>query len=528
MSGPKCVVVAPLAPSIPLVPVLLIVATAAVAVAGSAALLALTASYLERRKLEARLRHIKEDLDSVRTRLDLLGEESAELQTDLEDVLRRVDAMMLEGRGEQAVRLLGGTVKSVEHRRELLGAAIEHRVGALQQRFQSLAQRGRELRAARQDLELAASAGIPADWPEAERSRLAAHGAEALHAIAIPVAINADLSEAGVRRLERAESEMKTADAALEQARQNLAAEINRTHARLLADRFAGGAGRTTSMKDWLAARPPAAAAPNPAEHGILKKLDALLAQIGALQDTAGWAELMRRADAIRAEYDADRRRRLYESLVLDSGARLKHLRATQAWLAEVAVLIEESEAYAGTAVDAVVNALRDLRRAGRPEDLAPWRERLATVKERELARLAHERKRAAILASLSELGYEAHEGMETALTQAGKLVIRKPGESDYAVEIVSDPSLSLMQTTMVRYADSPELTEQQRLRDCEREEAWCADHARLRERLAQQGLATQFKLKLPSGAHPVKVVQQDQRPVAPRAPARRNLSSAP
>ncbi|GDY22122.1 hypothetical protein LBMAG56_34690 [Verrucomicrobiota bacterium] len=527
MSGPKCVVVAPLAPSLPLVPVLLVVATAAVAVAGSAALLTLAANYVERRRLEARLRHIKDDLDSVRTRLDLLGEESAELQTDLEDVLRRVDAMMIEGRGEQAVTLLDGTVKSVEHRRELLGAAIEHRVSALQQRFQSLAQRGRELRAARQDLEISASAGIPADWPEAERARLAAHGAEALQAITIPAAISADLSEEGVRRLAQAEVAMKTSDAALEQARQNLTAEINRTHTRLLTDRLAGGAGRTTSMKDWLAARPPAAA-PNPAEHGILKKLDALLAQIGALQDTAGWAELMRRADAIRAEADTDRRRRLYESLVLDSCARLKQLRATQAWLAEVDVMIEESAAYAGTAVDTVVNELRDLRRAGRPADLAPWRERLAAMQERELARLAHERKRAAILASLSELGYEANEGMETALTQAGKLVIRKPGESDYAVEIVSDASLSLVQTTMVRYADSPELTEQQRLRDCEREEEWCADHARLRERLAQQGLATQFKLKLPSGAHPVKVVPPEQRPAAPRAQARRNLSSAP
>ena len=387
MRGPKCVVVAPLAPSLPLVPVLLIVATAAVAVAGSAALLTLAASYLERRRLEARLRHIKEDLDSVRTRLDLLGEESAELQTDLEDVLRRVDRMMLEGRGEQAVTLLDGTVKAVEHRRELLGAAIEHRVSALQQRFQTLAQRGRELRAARQDLESSTRAGIPADWREAERARLAAHGAEALNAIAIPAAISADLSAAGVRRLEQAEVEMKTADAALEQARQNLAAEINRTHARLLADRLAGHAGRTTSMKDWLAARPPAAAAPNPGEQGVLKKLDALLAQIGALQDTAGWAELMRRADAIRAEADAGRRRRLYESLVLDSSARLKQLRATQAWLADVEVLIEASAAYAGTAVDAVVNALRDLRRAGRPEALAPWRERLATVQERELAR---------------------------------------------------------------------------------------------------------------------------------------------
>ena len=167
---------------------------------------------------------------------------------------------------------------------------------------------------------------------------------------------------------------------------------------------------------------------------------------------------------------------------------------------------------------------MRDLRRAGRPEDLTPWRDRLAAAQQRELARLEHERKRHAILESLTELGYETSEGMETALAQAGKLVIRKPGDTDYAVEVVSDANLSMVQTTMVRYTDAPEMTEQQRQRDCEREEEWCADHARLRDRLAKQGLATSFKLKLPSGEHPVKVVPKGQR-TATRAPAKRTLN---
>ncbi|MBI5801272.1 MAG: hypothetical protein HZA92_11210 [Verrucomicrobia bacterium] len=520
MSGPKCVVVMPLAPALPLVPILLVAAAATV---GTMALVNLTSAYLERRKLEARFRRNKDDLASITARLRSLGEESDALQENLDELSRKADALMQQGQCEQAVALLASSVAAVDHQRRLLEARIVHRIGDLQRRFLALSTRGTEFAAARQHIESFARTATPSDWPAAERERIAALCRAALAPITVPAAPAADLSETGALHLSEAEEQMVSAERELEKVRQTLSAEINRTQSRLMADRLGINAARTTTLADWLAAQPPATAPPSPAESGILKKLDALLAQIGALQDTAGWAELMRRADAVRAETDAPRRRRLYESLVLESGQRLKQLRATQAWLAEVDTLIEESEPYSGTAVDTVAAGLRDLHRAGRPEDLTPWRERLASAQQRELARLEHERKRHAILESLAELGYETSEGMETALAQAGKLVIRKPGDPDYAVEVVSDASLSMVQTTMVRYTDAPEMTEQQRRRDCEREEEWCADHARLRDRLAKQGLATSFKLKLPSGEHPVKVVRQDQR-TATRAPAKRAL----
>ncbi len=521
MSGPKCVVVAPLAPALPLVPILFVAAAATV---GTMALISLSTHYLERRKLEARFRRTKDDLTAVATRLRALGEESDELQDNLEELSRRADEMMQKGECEQAVALLASSVAAVEHQRRLLEACIERRIGELQRRFFELTARGTELAAARQHFELFAQTATPPDWPVAERERIAALCRTALDQIMVPAPLAPDLSEAGAERLKDAEEQMKVAERALEQARQDASAEVNRTQARLMADRLGISTARTITLTDWLAARPAVVAPPTAAENGILKKLDALMAQIGALQDTAGWAELMRRAETVRTETDAGRRRRLYESLVLESGQRLKQLRATQAWIAEVDALIEEAEPYAGTAVDTVAGALRDLRRAGRPEDLTPWRDRLAAAQQRELARLEHERKRHAILESLAALGYETSEGMETALAQAGKLVIRKPGDEEYAVEVVSDANLSLMQTTMVRYADAPVMTEQQRQRDCEREEEWCADHARLRDRLAQQGLATSFKLKLPSGEHPVKVVQKDRTSAAKPAPESRVL----
>ena len=121
--------------------------------------------------------------------------------------------------------------------------------------------------------------------------------------------------------------------------------------------------------------------------------------------------------------------------------------------------------------------------------------------------RLADER-RQAILESLAAIGYEIDgTPMETAVVRAGKLVIRKPGNAEYAVEMGVNPEFSLLQTAMVRHADNADLTEQQRLRDCEQEESWCGDRARLREELARHGFNSAFKLRLPSGQHPLRVI---------------------
>ena len=103
MSGPKCVVIAPFAPALPLVPILLI---AVAATAGTVALVKLTDAYLERRKLEARLRRTKDDLSSIAARLRSLGEESEALQETLDELTLKADAMMQAGQCDHAVALL--------------------------------------------------------------------------------------------------------------------------------------------------------------------------------------------------------------------------------------------------------------------------------------------------------------------------------------------------------------------------------------------------------------------------------------
>jgi hypothetical protein len=521
MSGPKAVVVAPMVGGLSLIPLILV---AGVAVAGSVALVSLSSAYLERRKLEARLRRTREYFEELRNRLRALGENADSLVEALESISSAADKLMAEGEFEKAVRLFAGAVDGVEAQRSQLETLLERRIAGIQCRFHEASQRRVHLIESLSQLRIFAGTAGTADWPAAERERFKENWLDALAGIVVPDVPISDLNEAGVARLDQVESQLQEVDRMLRSAKEGIQNDVNRNQAEIISSRLQGKSQPVVHINDWLAAQPALISKPDASERAMIKKLDALILKIGALQDTAGWAELMRRVDAVRAEADGSRRRHLYESLVLDSGRRLKSLGAAKKWIADVDVLLEETEAYAGTAVDAIAEELRELRRAGLPIDLKPWRERLIATQQRELARLERERKRQAILESLADLGYETGGAMETAMAQGGKLVIRKPGDSDYAVELVANTDLSMVQTTMVRYSDSPDLTEQQRRRDHEREEAWCADHGRLREKLAGKGLGTKFKLKLRAGEHPVKIVKKGERAQVAAAKAKRSI----
>ena len=426
---------------------------------------------------------------------------------------------------------------------------VQHRVMELQSRFQALAQNSARLRHQVDHLDAYVEATLPADWPAPEREAVLQRMRTAQKNGEPPPSVEADLSLAGIARLESAEQAIAKASRKLEQWQESLTAEVQVAHeakvraaqtadtqrkeAAAAAVRHREAERRENLHRELAVASPrvsladflPPPTAPSAKEGKVLGKLDDLMAKVGALQDTAGWADLMRRAVAVRAEIDPHRRLQLFESLSLEAGARLKALRAAATWQDEVDTLLHEAADYIGTSVAAVASELRELRRAGRVVPLESLKQRLAQTKQRELARLQREDQRRAILESLTALGYEVTEGMGTALVEAGKIVIHKPGESAYAIELVANADLSVVQTSMVRYADSDTLTEQQRLRDHERETEWCGDHKRIRDQLEQRGYQTSFKMQMPAGTHPVRLVQRGAAPAA-RPTARGKMQS--
>lgn len=479
-------------------------------------------NYFRERRLREVARQQVERLRALMDRLRGLLPDAELFEKSLELALKRADAMEKSGDVGGAVVLLSAEIADYHNQIKLIEERLERRITDLQRRFHALPTRAGALRIGAGRLETFVKSAVSADWPAAERERLLLRAREAQGQLTPPPLLVADLSAEGVRKLEAAEAQFAAAEQALVVAQRELEMEISATQKRLVSEKLGLAQHSVVTVAEFLAKNPRSAAAqPDADEDRVAEKLDGLLAKIGVLQDTAGWADLMRRADVVRAEEDTTRRRLLYESLVIEASRRLKDLRAVEQWLLGVDELLADAAPFAGTAVDAILAELRELRRAGRIVDLTPWKQRLAETQARERVRMERERKRRAVLESLAELGYETNEGMETALVQAGKLVLRRLGESDYAVEVVTNRDLSMLQTEVIRFGNTEAATEQERLRDHEEEVKWCSAHDGLREKLAKRGLTSGVKLHIPAGTKPVRVVRRDQAAPAARAKAK-------
>ena len=429
---------------------------------------------------------------------------------------RRVEAGFANARndGLDVVLQIRREKQLLEEGRAKLTRAVREQVAALQRRVRELRQHVGQLHEERAKLERGLESALPANWPAAEVASIRASAAARLQRLVIPEPVESAETPEEIACLRAAESGVAAARCGLTAAARQFEQDVHDTHARLVTAHLAAGRAPVETLQNYLAKQAPVAVAANvtttakTSADTYAEKAEQLLAELSLLQNHASWSSLRERAAAIEREADPAFRRTHYEALALDCSTRLKNLQAHTEWRARLEALLDRTSAATGPVVERLRAQLETLLRAGTVVDLGELeRELTAAVAAEDQRRLADER-RQAILESLAAIGYELDGApMETAVVNAGKLVIRKPGNAEYAVEMVVNSDLSLLQTAMVRHADTAELTEQQRLRDCEQEESWCGDHARLRDELARRGFNSAFKLKLPSGQHPVRVI---------------------
>ncbi len=110
--------------------------------------------------------------------------------------------------------------------------------------------------------------------------------------------------------------------------------------------------------------------------------------------------------------------------------------------------------------------------------------------------------RRAALLRNLASLGYEATEGLETAWVEDGKVVLRKPAQPGYGVEVSGDGGAGRVQMRIVAFDGE---TTADAARDRDAETLWCGDIAELESRLSKAGGGLKIERALPIGATPVK-----------------------
>lgn len=111
------------------------------------------------------------------------------------------------------------------------------------------------------------------------------------------------------------------------------------------------------------------------------------------------------------------------------------------------------------------------------------------------------EARRKAILNGLAQLGYEVHEGMETAWANDGQIVAKKPSLPGYGVEIGGQARTGRIQVRTVAVT-----ADRDTRRDKDVESLWCSEFSRLQELLAKQGDNLIIERALGVGTVPLKI----------------------
>lgn len=263
---------------------------------------------------------------------------------------------------------------------------------------------------------------------------------------------------------------------------------------RALADRLDTGDRRTT-LEEWISQQSGAN------DDQALLKVDKLLGELAALGiDPSPFST---RIAVLEAEPRA-RQALVADSLLLDLTAAIKsgrERRRLEHDLAERhAELSEMKSAEAAALRVEIEQAL--LRPGANDQELI---RRADFLIEAEVRSMAAEERRRAVLEGLASLGYEVSEGMMTAWVTGGRVVLRKPANPGYGVELSGGQQADLMQVRAVGIGNPAEARDAGRDRDMET--IWCSEFERLQALVAKAGGNVSIESARPVGQYPLKVI---------------------
>jgi len=273
---------------------------------------------------------------------------------------------------------------------------------------------------------------------------------------------------------------------------------------------------RLVKFEDWLLARTGETADTRTKND----RLTRALAELEVLAPAESAAPLFEKARIIVAEISADRRVMLTDSLLIEADELCRSVREMKDAKRKLLESISAIEPFRSQEADAWRLRLRSALENPSPKAIVELVNAAQNWCEAEAAREEATLRREAVLKALAALGYEVREGMATAWAENGRVILRKPAEPNYGVEIASAPTGAAVQARVVAFgpADRPQSMQ----RDREVELSWCSDFQEMRELMEAEGLTpTLLQAKAP-GEIPIKVVppiERDKRGSRP-APA--------
>ena len=191
---------------------------------------------------------------------------------------------------------------------------------------------------------------------------------------------------------------------------------------------------RTITISEWIAAR---TNADRDRDDRIAEQITRFETEFG---EAAG-AAFQIRWDEISTERDPSRRRMMTDTLSLDIARAEREGREMEARRTELANLDADLAAHAGEDTEAARAAIaRGLASERTAEMDAAIDLGRRALEDAHLA-LSSEAQRRALTTQLGKFGYEVREGMETALVENGRIVVRTPHSEDYGIEVMSAKS---------------------------------------------------------------------------------------
>jgi hypothetical protein len=259
-----------------------------------------------------------------------------------------------------------------------------------------------------------------------------------------------------------------------------------------------GSGERPQTFPEWLAAHSWTA-------NQRDSRLDSLMAEIETLEDAEIVQPFRERVAAIAAEASPNRRALLTDSLVLDLSERSRQRRANEVRVEKLREVHAALRALGASETHAMETQVASMLQMAKPEGADDLIARAQALIVSEMAKLAAAARRRAMLKGLAELGYEVRESMATAWVRDGRLVVRKPGATDYGVELGAPQDMSRLQVRLVG-SDRPSIVRNVQ-RDRDVETIWCSEFGRLQQIVADSGGEVFVQRALEVGVEPVKTI---------------------
>lgn len=233
-------------------------------------------------------------------------------------------------------------------------------------------------------------------------------------------------------------------------------------------------------------------------------RLDKLLAEIEGLHNELAVKEFLSRVALITKEPSSSRRSLLTDSLMFDlitySNEQQEKELAIES-MREIHCELKRLDSSTAKNLDQMFKKAIDSDDVSLIRSLTESGIELIKKESKYLVGIA---RREAILKGLSELGYEVKESMATAWVRNGRIIVKKPNEPDYGVELGAIEEAERMQIQLVSFKQSTNSSQ-----DIEKETIWCSEFSRLRSLLETAGTRLLIEKALPVGSRPLKQVKE-------------------